>query len=239
MNSKWSTPLVLRLIVLLLFVLATCVGYPGRTHVANAHGDPIDASEVDVKGVNTSHTNETSTTNTAANTQQQSRTHLTAFAIRTFDAGDCAPAQSIIDMGVALQSPVVGEMSQPFGHGHAGVDWQGTKGDRIRAAHDGEVIFAGWSREGYGYLITVLYAPLSPTMTLTTPVVLKTHYAHLSQINVAVGRRVRAGQLIGEMGSTGNAIGPHLHFEVRLDSVAVNPMCFFEPENIRQDLRQD
>jgi len=255
MNSRMPAPRPVaphaRLTILSILLAALCLGIPTGAQFAHAHGATDDPPDVTARAVyrsrSTTTTNPKTTTSTVATTRAaRSRTHVTSSEIRVFDADDCAPAQALVDSGLVLQAPVVGDISQPFGAYHAGVDWPGAKGDRVRAAHDGEVIFAGWSREGYGYLVTVLYMPVSPTMlavALTTtatvtvataptvtpmsdPVVLKTHYAHLSKIDVAVGAKVKRGQIVGEMGRTGNADGEHLHFEVRLDSVAINPMCF-------------
>jgi len=82
--------------------------------------------------------------------------------------------------------------------------------------------------DGYGLLVTVQHPPIVITSPVTVEVQLKTHYAHLNRIDVAAGAQVLAGQLLGEMGQTGQANGPHLHFEVRLDGVAVNPECFWQ-----------
>ena len=55
---------------------------------------------------------------------------------------------------------------------------------------------------------------------------LKTRYAHLSAIEVAVGDTVRKGEVVGLVGSSGRSTGPHLHYEVRIDEEAVDPMAF-------------
>ena len=55
---------------------------------------------------------------------------------------------------------------------------------------------------------------------------IQTRYAHMSRLNVAEGQRVRKGDVIGYVGSTGRSIGPHLHYEVRVDGAAVNPVPY-------------
>ena len=99
---------------------------------------------------------------------------------------------------------------------HAGVDMSGPVGEPIYAAGDGTVRSAGWSGS-YGNMVD-----------LTHGQGIETRYAHMSRIAVAVGTQVRKGDLIGYMGSTGRSTGSHLHFEVRIDGRAVNPMPFLE-----------
>lgn len=82
----------------------------------------------------------------------------------------------------------------------------------IYATGPGTVRFAGW-KGGYGNLIEVEHANG-----------IRTRYGHLSGIGVAPGQAVRQGQKIGEMGSTGRSTGVHLHYEVRVHGVAVNPL---------------
>jgi hypothetical protein len=86
---------------------------------------------------------------------------------------------------------------------HAGLDFAGPAGRRIRAAGKGEVVSTGWRYPGYG--ISVLIDHGNGYLT---------HYAHASRVLVRVGQVVRAGQAIAVEGSTGNSTGPHLHFEV-------------------------
>ena len=84
------------------------------------------------------------------------------------------------------------------------------------ATGDGLVTFAG-RQSGYGNLIKIEHA-------LGT----ETRYGHLSKINVKVGQKVSRGSLIGAMGNTGRSTGPHLHYEVRVNGKAVNPMSFIK-----------
>ena len=103
-----------------------------------------------------------------------------------------------------------------WGRAHQGVDLAGPVGTPIMATGDGVVTFAG-RQSGYGNLIKVEHA-------LGT----ETRYGHLSKINVKVGQKVSRGSLIGAMGNTGRSTGPHLHYEVRVNGKAVNPMSFIK-----------
>lgn len=105
----------------------------------------------------------------------------------------------------------------PFNGGaafHAGVDMAGATGEPIVAAAPGTVIRAGWFG-GYGNCIEIDHGHG-----------LSTRYGHLSQIGVRAGDRIVAGNQIGRMGSTGHSTGSHLHFEVRVDGRAVDPMPY-------------
>ncbi|MDR6113340.1 M23 family metallopeptidase [Sphingomonas sp. NCPPB 2930] len=97
---------------------------------------------------------------------------------------------------------------------HAGVDIPGPVGTPIYATADGIVDHAGW-QGGYGNLVEINHGKG-----------IATRYGHLSKILVADGARVTRGQLIALMGSTGRSTGPHLHYEVRMDGHAVNPVPF-------------
>lgn len=99
---------------------------------------------------------------------------------------------------------------------HAGVDLAGNYGSQILAAATGVVTRTGWVG-GYGNMIEIDHGR---GMT--------TRYGHLSAIHVREGAHVTQGDVIGAMGSTGRSTGTHLHFEVRLNGEAVNPMPFLE-----------
>ena len=99
---------------------------------------------------------------------------------------------------------------------HAGVDIPGPLGTSIYATADGIVARAQWAN-GYGNLVELDHGRG-----------IQTRYGHLSAILVQPGMHVTRGQLIARMGSTGRSTGSHLHYEVRLDGHAVNPMPFLQ-----------
>jgi murein DD-endopeptidase MepM/ murein hydrolase activator NlpD len=119
---------------------------------------------------------------------------------------------------ISLRRPVAAPVTDRFGprNGgmHTGIDMPAPTGTPVRAAAAGCVAFAGWEA-GYGTIISLRHGP-----TLTTL------YAHLSQAGVAKGQCVAAGQVIGAVGATGRASGPHLHFEARVDGAAVDPLPY-------------
>ena len=102
--------------------------------------------------------------------------------------------------------PYTGEKSM-----HNGVDLAAAAGTKVLAPAEGTVIYAG-DRGAYGKMIAVEHG-----MGMVT------HYGHLSKIFVHVGDELERGQHIGAVGNTGRSTGPHLHYEVRVDGVPVNP----------------
>jgi murein DD-endopeptidase MepM/ murein hydrolase activator NlpD len=127
---------------------------------------------------------------------------------------------------VPVRKPIVGEIdlsssfgirNDPFGRGpamHSGLDIRSSHGDPVRATATGTVIAASWNG-GYGKMVE-----LDHGNGLTT------RYGHLSEIDVKVGQRVRIGQIIGKVGSTGRSTGPHLHYETRVNDTPVDPQKF-------------
>jgi murein DD-endopeptidase MepM/ murein hydrolase activator NlpD len=97
---------------------------------------------------------------------------------------------------------------------HNGIDLRGGFGTPILAAADGEVVWAG-PRGGYGNMTVIDHGTS-----------LATAYGHQQTILVQVGQQVTRGQVIGLVGSTGMSTGPHLHFEVRVNGVPVNPLGY-------------
>lgn len=117
-----------------------------------------------------------------------------------------------------LLTPSRGAISSPFGMRwgkmHEGLDIAANMGDPIKAALDGIVVYSGWET-GYGNVIKLQHK--NGLMTI---------YGHCSKLDVSVGQNVNKGDQIGLVGSTGNSTGPHLHFEVRVNGVAQNPVAF-------------
>lgn len=102
---------------------------------------------------------------------------------------------------------------------HQGIDIPGPLGTPIYATADGVVERSQWVN-GYGNLVELNHGNG-----------LQTRYGHLSKLIAQPNERVRRGQLIGLMGSTGRSTGSHLHYEVRIAGAAVNPMPYIEGTN--------
>ena len=124
--------------------------------------------------------------------------------------------------GVLLAvTPVSGRITSRFGSissirsgAHTGTDIATTTGTPIKAVADGTVIFSARSGS-YGNLIKISHDNG-----------VETWYGHCSKLYATVGQKVEAGDIIGAVGSTGNSTGPHLHLEIRVDGVAINPQNY-------------
>ena len=120
--------------------------------------------------------------------------------------------------------PVVGTVTSGFGYRvhpilgkrlmHTGIDIAAASGTAIWAADSGSVVYAAWI-SGYGNTVAIDHGGGVSTL-----------YAHQSSIAVGYGQKVKKGQLIGSVGSTGYSTGPHLHFEVRVNGSPVDPMGY-------------
>jgi murein DD-endopeptidase MepM/ murein hydrolase activator NlpD len=113
-----------------------------------------------------------------------------------------------------VNGAVVSGFGWRWGRMHEGVDIAASTGVPIWAAAAGTVIYAGWLG-GYGNLVVIDHANG-----------LATAYAHASGILVGVGQQVAQGETVSLVGSTGNSSGPHLHFEVRVNGAAVDPLLY-------------
>ena len=111
----------------------------------------------------------------------------------------------------------IGWRKNPFGGGyefHTGIDIYAPHGSKVRATADGVVVLAGW------------YGDYGKTVIIRHPSGYLTLYAHLSQIDVKEGQRVKAGDVVGRVGSTGRSTGPHLHYEVIKNNRPIDPSKF-------------
>jgi murein DD-endopeptidase MepM/ murein hydrolase activator NlpD len=130
-------------------------------------------------------------------------------------------------LAVPLRKPVFGDidMSSPFGMRmdpflrgpaiHTGIDLRGDTGDPVRATANGTVTIASM-QGGYGNMVEIDHHNG-----------FSTRYGHMSKIEVKVGQKVRIGDTLGRIGSTGRSTGPHLHYETRVNDTAVDPQKFF------------
>ena len=121
--------------------------------------------------------------------------------------------------------PLLGRLTDGFGNRrnpfhrrssefHPGQDIAAPKGTPVRVTVDGTVVFASCKR-GYGLVVIVDHGNKLSTL-----------YGHLSQIETTVGTLIKRGDPIGLVGSTGRSTGSHLHYEVRVDQVPVNPLAY-------------
>jgi murein DD-endopeptidase MepM/ murein hydrolase activator NlpD len=113
-----------------------------------------------------------------------------------------------------VNGPIVSPFGMRWGRLHAGVDIAVPSGTPIRAAASGTVAIAGWVG-GYGNYTCINHGGGMATC-----------YAHQSSIGVSVGQSVKQGQVIGSSGCTGHCLGPHVHFEVRINGQPVDPMGY-------------
>jgi hypothetical protein len=131
----------------------------------------------------------------------------------TFRALRAPLPQCPISLAWPVHAPVgdlFGPRSSSF---HPGIDLPTAPRTPVGAAASGRVVFAGFDRSGYGNLVELAHGGGVVSM-----------YAHLAGVSVRVGQTVTTGALVGRVGSTGEATGPHLHFEVRVRGAAVDPL---------------
>ncbi|HWU01934.1 MAG TPA: M23 family metallopeptidase [Novosphingobium sp.] len=105
---------------------------------------------------------------------------------------------------------------------HKGIDLSSPVGTPVYATADGVVARADWF-SSYGLYIQIEHGGA-----------IETRFGHLSRLNVAAGQFVHKGDLIGFVGTTGRSTGPHLHYEVRVEGVAVNPVPYMQGESSAQ-----
>jgi len=128
--------------------------------------------------------------------------------------------QPISQKDLVMISSNFGIRSDPF-HAqlevHSGLDFVAASGKDVFATGDGNVTLTGFSRTGYGNEVFLDHG-----------FGFGSRYAHLSKILVTEGQKVKRGQLIGKVGASGRATGPHLHYEVLYENKPVNPAFYFD-----------
>lgn len=127
--------------------------------------------------------------------------------VRQFPITNPAPGRAISSTFGVRKDPLLGTPAM-----HAGMDFRAPAGAPARSAGAGTVVSAGWSG-GYGRMVEIDHGSGFTT-----------RYAHLSRIIVREGQRVAAGEIVGEVGTTGRSTGPHLHYEVRRNGDALDPL---------------
>jgi murein DD-endopeptidase MepM/ murein hydrolase activator NlpD len=133
-----------------------------------------------------------------------------------------ALAKPLLHSPIPLVWPVLAPVGDGFGPRgrafHAGIDLLAQRGTPVLSAGPGTVTWAGRRAGGWGRLVVVRH-----------PDGVRTLYAHLASVDVRVGDEVSGGAILGRVGSSGNADGPHLHFEVRVRGAAIDPLGALVP----------
>ncbi|MGQ9567140.1 MAG: peptidoglycan DD-metalloendopeptidase family protein [Anaerolineae bacterium] len=114
--------------------------------------------------------------------------------------------------------PLRGHITQRFHKGHPGLDIGAPKGTPVRAVDSGFVVQAAWDDAGYGNCVIVDHGNGVRTL-----------YAHLSSYAVSAGESVEKGQVLGAVGASGRATGPHLHLEIIVQGEWKDPLQFLPP----------
>lgn len=152
--------------------------------------------------------------------QSSSLENIFAEAVNNQQFLACKPSINPISSGDPYWlTSTYGYRIDPFTHkrtAHHGIDLAGPYGLSIHCTGEGMVIATGTSRHGYGKEVVVDHG-----FGYTT------RYAHLQEIKVQKGQRLKRGEVLGTLGSTGRSTGPHLHYEILKDDRPVNPMLFF------------
>lgn len=152
---------------------------------------------------------------TVAQKTTKKRTTNTKVAAVSSEIGN-AKASSL---GISFINPTSGIISSRYGarwnRQHKGIDVAASTGTPIYASAGGTVTYSAYNSGGYGYLIKLSHGNG-----------VETYYGHCSQLLVSSGQSVSQGQLIAKVGNTGRSTGPHLHFEVRVNGSAQNPLNY-------------
>ena len=120
------------------------------------------------------------------------------------------PAKGWISSHFGYRNETIFKDHEPYFH--RGIDIASHEGSPVFATANGKVVATGYDENGYGNFIILDHG-----------YGLKTYYAHLSIIKTKIGASVQKGEIIAQMGNTGKSTGPHLHYEVRIFRIPVNP----------------
>jgi murein DD-endopeptidase MepM/ murein hydrolase activator NlpD len=148
----------------------------------------------------------------------------------TLELAHMPAIQPIEQKDLVMISSNFGVRSDPFlaQQGlHHGLDFGAAIGKNVYATGDGIVTFLQFSRTGYGNEIVIDHA-----------FGFGSRYAHLDQILVIKGQKIKRGQLIGKVGKSGRSTGPHLHYEVLYENKPVNPAFYFDSSLTREEYQQ-
>jgi len=157
-----------------------------------------------------------STRGNAAITEDEARANDILISLDKLNTYRIAASKMPLSMPVQSAFRYTSNFGARWGRKHEGIDMAAPVGTPVYATGDGTVIFAGWQR-GYGNVIKIQHE-------LGT----ETRYGHLSKLHVRAGQQVSRGARIGDMGNTGRSTGPHLHYEVRVNGRAVDPLSFIK-----------
>lgn len=139
--------------------------------------------------------------------------HLEAMKkeARKFPIANPAPGHGVSSSFGVRRDPLIGMPAM-----HAGLDFRAPPGTPALATAPGTVTKAGWNG-GYGRMVEIDHGHG-----------FSTRYAHLSKIRVKVGQKLSTGDTVGDVGSSGRSTGPHLHYEIRRDGDAIDPLRFLK-----------
>ena len=197
-----------------------------RTEEQRQARDAVAARELDVR---LARDDKTELLGRVRNTQDAAREDIEQLAaasekleqeIRAAQRRVAAPASSGSGRRPAsgfiwpVNGPLTSGFGPRWGRLHAGIDIGVGFGTSIASVASGTVVYSGWLG-GYGNLVVVDHGNG-----------LSTAYGHQQRIYASVGQSVAQGEALGEVGSTGNSTGPHLHFEVRINGSAVDPLGY-------------
>jgi murein DD-endopeptidase MepM/ murein hydrolase activator NlpD len=130
---------------------------------------------------------------------------------RSLPISNPAPGRPVSSSFGVRRDPIIGSAAL-----HSGMDFRTGMGAAVRATASGKVVSAGWNG-GYGRMVEVDHGNGFTT-----------RYAHMSEIDVSAGDRIARGAVVGKSGSSGRSTGPHLHYEVRRNGTALDPLRFIK-----------